>query len=238
MRANPPPGINVKAHPVVGSLVRMQELLDRLETKVEGRVASDSENSEEDSDEDTAARRKRRKRKRKQQRRDARGMPELMAVVEAFIDNGDAHDLETIQTTEDEMNLGETMEKPTSIHKQEERKRKVAKKTDAVIINGKKKPQKKRAAMDDIEIPAVNYNPVGKIKKSKTASAKAARGMALDFGESNAIDEVDLEDKMARKKSLRFHVTRVDQVRPLKCYSLVILSNLDRNRIDVGYRIP
>ncbi|KAI8823009.1 Sas10 C-terminal domain-containing protein [Fimicolochytrium jonesii] len=201
LRANPPAGVNVQSHPVVQSLVQLRELLANLEARVEGKVDSDDdESSEADSDEDAAAQRKRRKRRRKEKRRLRRGMPDLQADIEALI-SGEV-EVEELEVEEQE-DADEGLEEESEEF--EAPKTKLAKKTKAAReVNGKKSAKQ-------YEIPEESYVPIGKDKKKKSVQAKAARQIANDFGESNEIDELDIDDKIARKRSLKFHVTKVDQ---------------------------
>lgn len=55
------------------------------------------------------------------------------------------------------------------------------------------------------------------LKKSSKAAKKRKRGMQDDFGELEALDEMDMEDKLAKKRSLRDYVAKIDAV------SLIIL---------------
>lgn len=50
------------------------------------------------------------------------------------------------------------------------------------------------------------------LKKSSKAAKKRKRGMQDDFGELEALDEMDMEDKLARKRSLRDYVAKIDAV--------------------------
>ena len=62
----------------------------------------------------------------------------------------------------------------------------------------------------DLIIPAVEYQSVEKaVKPKKKKNKKKDTG---DFGEGDGLEDVDYEDKVERKRSLQFHVTRVDQV--------------------------
>ncbi|KAJ3176118.1 hypothetical protein HDU87_005494 [Geranomyces variabilis] len=195
LRANPPAGVNVKAHPVVESLVQLRELLEYLEERVEGRVASDEEESAADSDDDAAARKRRRKQKRRQKKIANLGNPKLRAEVQDFISRaGLTSDVEDESESEPEIQ---------PISKPKQTKKLAPAPTKSLI----KKPKSSR----DISIPEADFVPLAKTKKVKTTKAKLVRGMANDFGETDALDEVDIDDKIARKRSLQFHVTRVDQ---------------------------
>ncbi|KAI7882154.1 hypothetical protein K492DRAFT_206319 [Lichtheimia hyalospora FSU 10163] len=48
------------------------------------------------------------------------------------------------------------------------------------------------------------------LKKSSKAAKKRKRGMQDDFGELEALDEMDMEDKLAKKRSLRDYVAKID----------------------------
>ncbi|KNC97083.1 rRNA-processing protein SAS10 [Spizellomyces punctatus DAOM BR117] len=195
LRANPPPGSNIKAHPVVESLVQMQEFLSVLETKVEGRVSDDDS---EGSDEEGVRRKKRRKR-----RQQVRGLPGLMADVESLLANGVdaiADEEQDLSAEDDAMDMAEPVDPvPSKLGK---KKTQSGTQTNG-SIEATEPPSKKK--FKAISIPEVEFVPLSKPKKSRVKS------MSNDFGESNDIDLVDLEDKLARKKSLKFHVTRVDQ---------------------------
>lgn len=207
LRANPPVGVNVQAHPVVQTLVQLRELLENLEVWVEGKVDSDDdESSEDDSDDDAAAQRRRRKRRRKEQRRLRRGMPDLKADIESLISGKGAAFVDTDEKEEEEEEGEAEIEE---VYEAVEAPKKRIKKTKIGLeVNGisRRKPAK------EYEIPEEAYVPVGKDKKLKSAKAKAARQIANDFGEANEIDDMDIDDKLARKRSLKFHVTKVDQV--------------------------
>ncbi|TPX63815.1 hypothetical protein SpCBS45565_g06338 [Spizellomyces sp. 'palustris'] len=195
LRANPPPGSNIKTHPVVESLVQMQEFLSVLETKVEGRVSDDESDG---TDEEGVRRKKRRKR-----RQQVRGLPGLMAEVETLLANGVdavADEEQDLMAKDDAMDIAEPVEPvPSKLGK---KKTKSGNQTNG-NSEAAEPPSKKRSKA--ISIPKVEFVPLSKPRKSRV---KAANN---DFGESNDIDQVDLEDKLARKKSLKFHVTRVDQ---------------------------
>ncbi|KAJ2995074.1 hypothetical protein HDV02_001106 [Globomyces sp. JEL0801] len=55
------------------------------------------------------------------------------------------------------------------------------------------------------DFPVDDYEPIVSKKKSKI------NRVSEPFGEADGMGEVDLEDKLMRKKSLQFHVNRVDQ---------------------------
>ncbi|TPX54918.1 hypothetical protein PhCBS80983_g05698 [Powellomyces hirtus] len=229
LRANPPAGVNVTGHPVVDSLVQLRELLEHLETRVEGRVLSDDDDdeSEADSDQDAAAKKRRRKRKRKEKKIAARGNPELQAAVQAFLDRGPLdleHENENHSDRDEEEasndSVPEIMVPPKSTTKKNKKSSPSTATTtsstspssaSAVNAKTKKKTAAVAAALNDSEVPEMEYVPLAKLKKSKTTKAKIARGMAHDFGETDDLDAADLDDKLQRKKSLKFHVTRVDQ---------------------------
>lgn len=50
------------------------------------------------------------------------------------------------------------------------------------------------------------------LKKSSKAAKKRKRGVQDDFGELEALDEMDMEDKLAKKRSLRDYVAKIDAV--------------------------
>ncbi|KAI8590188.1 Sas10 C-terminal domain-containing protein [Geranomyces variabilis] len=195
LRANPPAGVNVKAHPVVESLVQLRELLEYLEERVEGRVVSDEEESAADSDDDAAARKRRRKHKRQQKKIASQGNPKLRAEVQDFISRAGL--------TSDDEEDSESEPELHQISKPKQLKKLAAAPTETVV----KKPKPSR----DVSIPEADFVPLAKTKKLKTTKAKLVQGMANDFGETDALDEADIDDKIARKRSLKFHVTRVDQ---------------------------
>ncbi|KAJ3022243.1 hypothetical protein HKX48_006665 [Thoreauomyces humboldtii] len=204
MRANPPPFVNLKSHPVVDSIDQLRELLEHLETTVEGRDdSSDEEMSEADSDEDAAARKRRRKRRRKERKIRSLGNPRLQAAVQDFLENGDFSDEEEEQDAEE---LVEEEKEEEVVVPAPTKRKKSAGSTAANASTAK--PIVKRHL--DVHIPEAEFVPVGKPKKTKSKIARAAMA-DQDFGDDATIDDADLDDKMARKKSLKFHVTRVDQ---------------------------
>ncbi|KAI9013143.1 Sas10 C-terminal domain-containing protein [Gaertneriomyces semiglobifer] len=205
LRANPPPGANVKAHPVVETLVNIQELLDQLETRVEGNVVSDDDSDDVvESDEDESAKRKRRKRKRKLKRQMKKGFPVLLGWVNKW-NSGD------ISESNDEESLADDMDERTvsvQVHQEaaafserkKSRKGKASKSNDA--------PPKAQKKKKEISVDIPDYTP---LKPKRNKFARQTNGILGDFGESRDIDDVDMEDKLAKKRSLQFHVTRVDQ---------------------------
>ncbi|KAJ3190329.1 hypothetical protein HDU85_000624 [Gaertneriomyces sp. JEL0708] len=209
LRANPPPGANVKAHPVVETLVNIQELLDQLETRVEGNVASDDGSDSDDvveSDEDESVKRRRRKRKRKIKRQMKKGFPVLLEWVNKWNsgDISESNDEESIIDDMDEQAVPVQVDQEAVAvrERKKSRKDKVTKSSDAAP-----KAQKKK---EEISIDIPDYTPL-KSKLRNKKSARQTNGISADFGESRDIDDVDLEDKLAKKRSLQFHVTRVDQ---------------------------
>ncbi|KAJ3154960.1 hypothetical protein HDU86_004479 [Geranomyces michiganensis] len=200
LRANPPMGVNVKVHPVVDSLVQLRELLEYVEERVEGRVVTDEEESAADSDDDAATRKRRRKQKRQQKKVASQGNPKLRAEVQHFISRAGAKsDSEVEDEPESDLEI-QRVSKPKSILK-----------TAKKVANAAIKPATQVKPSKDFLVPETQFIPLAKAKKVKTAKAKLVRGMANDFGETDNLDDADADDKMARKRSLKFHVTRVDQ---------------------------
>ncbi|KAJ3298241.1 hypothetical protein HK104_010949 [Borealophlyctis nickersoniae] len=223
LRAHPPPGLDIKTHPVVDTLVTLQELLDEVETKVEGRIplSDDDESSiDEDEDGDEAARRRRRKRKRKEKRRSvkqAAGMSGMMAEVEEIVKRALEGAEEPEEETLAEDGLAAAMAADDVVEQlraaKKTKKAKKAKKSAQVDLPPSKvEPLEKtrsRFTAADLEIPEIEYRPIANGKSKKKKAKKAAE--EDDFGEEDGLDEADLQDKLERKRSLKFHVTRVDQ---------------------------
>ncbi|KAI9099833.1 hypothetical protein DFS34DRAFT_616227 [Phlyctochytrium arcticum] len=202
LRANPPPGTNIKSHPVVDSLAQLQELINVLEKRVEGAESSDEESDH--SDEEKSAK-KRKSKKRKVQK--IQGMPHLMECVVDMMADEMAEDPDAFSDDDEERSAfsedEEMVVEPKPASHTKVKKAKKIKETAVPIIRNIKEA--------DSMIPDIEFVPFGKVKKSKSARAKAVKGLSNDFGESSTMDDMDIQDKLSRKRSLKFHVTRVDQ---------------------------
>ena len=77
----------------------------------------------------------------------------------------------------------------------------------------KRRNRKKTTAKPEIEEPT---QPVFKEEDYVPVVTKKLKKRKSDpFGELGGMNDIDIEDKTRRKKSLQFHVNRVDQVHPL-----------------------
>ncbi|KAJ3037527.1 hypothetical protein HDV00_001640 [Rhizophlyctis rosea] len=222
LRAHPPPSTDITTHPVVDTLVTLQELLDSIETKIEGKIAlSDDESEEEDGEEDTVERRKRRKRKRKERRRlekEAEGMRGFMEEVEDIVRKGaEGGEEEGVEEEGDAEGMEVDVLPVANGVKRDKPKLKKRKKFEAAMA--KLEPSKpavkvrKGLAEADLVIPEVEYKPDAKLKKKGEKEKKKKKKDAVvdDFGDGLGLEDVDYEDKLERKRGLQFHVTRVDQ---------------------------
>ncbi|KAJ3177527.1 hypothetical protein HK101_010213 [Irineochytrium annulatum] len=92
IRAEPPQGVDARNHPVLDVLTELSDLLNGLESNVEGLESEDDADADEAEEDDQLTekeRRRERKRKRKQKRRGGpRGFVNLMTMVEDFIAGG------------------------------------------------------------------------------------------------------------------------------------------------------
>ncbi|KAJ3049616.1 hypothetical protein HK097_009399 [Rhizophlyctis rosea] len=223
LRAFPPPATDVTTHPVVDTLVSLQELLDALETKIEGKIAvSDDESEDEDGEEDAAERRKRNKRRRKERRRmekEAEGMKGFMEEVEEIIRRAGEGGMEEEVEEEgvDGMEVDEVVQTVVNGKKEKKSKSKksanTAKSSSDVMkpkTAGTQVKVRKGLTEADLVIPEVDYQPVEKEVKPKKKK-KSKKKDVSDFGEGDGLEDVDYEDKVEKKRSLQFHVTRVDQ---------------------------
>ncbi|KAI8917403.1 Sas10 C-terminal domain-containing protein [Entophlyctis helioformis] len=132
---------------------------------------------------------------------------------------GDDTPISDVASSED---LEEAPEEPSP--KKAKKDKKKAKETAAsqIVPASDKKARKAAAAAAkeaaDIDMPVESYNDVVVPKSSRKRKRTAKGGDEDDsqddegsFGEGDDIGEGDLEDKLNRKKSLKFHVNRIDQ---------------------------
>ncbi|KAI9209072.1 Sas10 C-terminal domain-containing protein [Polychytrium aggregatum] len=210
-RANPPPAVDAKQHPVVDTLVTLREMLEKIESEVEGKVNDDDAA-------DAGSKKKSKKGKRAQNK--AKGMVKLMAGVHLLVEGGLESDGD--DDGDDDASLGvddaeadEDFEDPEdSTHRIESQTRTTSK--------ASKKPKKgkdkdKAAARfadhtdDANDVPEVEFVKLGGKNMLEKKKKKANKAAISDFGEDRELDDVDILDKEEKRRSLRFHVTRIDQ---------------------------
>jgi hypothetical protein len=217
LRANPPHGQDPKTHPVYQVLRDLTEVIRSLEHNAEGRV---DEGGEEVDDEEEFKNKKKRSKKSKKLEEIPVGFTNLLEEIADLIDGVEY--LESVVEPEDESD--ETPVKPSKSVKTKTKKTKSTGKSEAAEKKYKMKTGGNTMAQtmdlaseddedDDLVIPEFvslkeTSNPKGKAGKSKKAK-KAADDDDLGDEELTA---VDLIDKARRKRDLKFHVTRIDQV--------------------------
>jgi U3 small nucleolar RNA-associated protein 3 len=189
MRANPKYAANPKllqAHPVLGRLLTLKQAMASLERLDFGPNSDDEENGGEyDDDED----------------------------MFSFWKGDDLVDMDEDEYAEllreaREIN-GSPPKKGKSIKSngvKEAHSPSKSKEDKPEKTSRKKKKEKKKKLVFDLEEP--EFVPVGKSKGHGSKSAKTPE--LTPFGEYTSLDAVDAMDKQARKKSLRFHTSRIE----------------------------
>jgi hypothetical protein len=211
LRANPPNGQDPKTHPVYQVLLELTAVVGSLEYTVEGRM---DKSDDEDEDEEFKKKRKKSKKSKKKQEEIPAGFTNLLDEIADFIEGVD--DLEAMEKQENESDS-------TLV----ERSIEVRTKTKKTASSGKleaiaKKSIRKSHAMepaveddhdDDLVIPEfVSLKDTSKVR-GKAAKPKKPRTIVDDddLGDEE-LNAIDLIDKARRKRDLKFHVTRIDQV--------------------------
>ncbi|KAJ1561351.1 oligosaccharyl transferase subunit ost3/OST6, partial [Cladochytrium tenue] len=238
IRANPPNGKDVRRYPVAALLQRLSGLIASLEKKVEGRVEKPHA-EDEDQDNKSSSKKKKKKTKGRDQEQEARPtgfvnlLDQIAEIVEERLDADDEYDGDDESDVEPDSDELELAANDGASDDQEEEAERVilvaphklsmssaALATGSNLVAKRRRepepapPQPKPARTSSkvsktavVVIPELPVLPdtAGKAKKGKKASAAANM---VDF------DEIDLElaDKAARKRSLQFHTTRLDQL--------------------------
>ncbi|KAJ3409136.1 hypothetical protein HDU80_002766 [Chytriomyces hyalinus] len=233
IRSNPPSNLTaaqVKAHPVTKVISNLSKTLGRLEKRVEGRI---------DKKEEELKKKSKKSQVQNKEEEPSGGFVNLLDRIADFVearidgeeeeydeedgeadgflnesDNDDSfEDIDDDQEDAEAMDEGELQRVLASLNKPKPS-------TAKAPSSAKPKDSKKKVAPvpvasdeesdDDFQIPKfVSTKP----EPVKGASKKAKAALAAkqsDFGETD-LNEVDMSEKMNRKRDLQFHVKRIDQ---------------------------
>lgn len=126
---------------------------------------------------------------------------QMRSAIETFVQSLDA----PVTVTE------EVKELPSETERIPKKKKKSSKKKQSspviTVSNGADVEEESR----DNEPDVVDIEE--EFKSLKKAAKKRKRTMEDDFGELEALDELDMEDKLRKKRSIRDYVTKIDAVR-------------------------
>ncbi|KIM22783.1 hypothetical protein M408DRAFT_279574 [Serendipita vermifera MAFF 305830] len=187
MRAQPKYATNPKllqAHPVLARLLSLKQAMSSLE-RLDFGPNSDGSEEEEDSDDSEV-----------DEEEDMRFLW------------GD-RDLAAMDENEFEDLLRDAQEVPEPTVLKAKKKPKKSPVDGEVSQKKKEKKRKSKAPVFDLEEPEfVPASALNGVSKSKSKS-KAMDGTSA-FGEYTSLDATDAQDKSARKKSLRFHTSRIE----------------------------
>ncbi|KAI9346488.1 hypothetical protein BDR26DRAFT_855666 [Obelidium mucronatum] len=235
LRANPPSNLSadqIHSHPVTKVIANLSHLLSRLEKRVEGR--------KEEPEEEAPATSKKGKNSKKNaaatvptvEEPESEGFVNLLDRISEFVDarldgeefdeDSDDDDNEIDDDEDDQENEGsmnDDDENDEDLLNEEEMRQVLA---TLKAEKGSKKKGSKAAVVEPAEskeeededeefkIPEFHSTKPAPTAKDKKASKKAMAAAANDFGEVD-LNQVDMHEKMSRKRDLQFHVKRLDQ---------------------------
>ncbi|KAI9322501.1 Sas10 C-terminal domain-containing protein [Dichotomocladium elegans] len=119
----------------------------------------------------------------------------LQAQIDAFMDKLDAPELSTEKS--------HTATAKTKLPKKNKKQVAQPMSEDEDIVDMEEKEEDRDVFDIEQEFKSLKKN-------GKAAAKKRKRSMQDDFGELEALDEIDLEDKMAKKRSIRDYVAKID----------------------------
>ncbi|KAJ3026426.1 UNVERIFIED_CONTAM: hypothetical protein HDU68_005663 [Siphonaria sp. JEL0065] len=227
LRANPPSSLTadqVHSHPVTKVIANIAHLLSRIEKRVESRK----------EEKDTTAVKPKKGVKKQEvptvEEPESEGFINLLDRISEFVDSrldGDEFDDEDDDEDDDEEMEGfiadgsdgsddDAQEEEEDLLNEDEMREVLASlKAETVKKSSKAKQpvvesEEEKEDDEEFQIPEFHSTKPVITAKSKKASKKSASASADDFGEVD-LNQVDMHEKLTRKRDLQFHIKRIDQ---------------------------
>lgn len=200
----------IKDHPVIVTLVDIKLILDKIEKEVEGKE------EEEEEEEIKSKKNKKKKSKKEVKPKEKTIVTEAIERLLQQVKEGRPDEEDSITDEHNDIinKMQSKLEQIQSAFSEEKINNKAKESIMASKDNKDKKSKKHVKISEDVEEISdsdyeerfVSLKPKEKPKKKSKRKEKNLN----DFGESND-NLVDVEEKESKKKSLRFHVSRIDK---------------------------